>query len=403
MTSRLLILDDEASVAWVTALMAEHAGHVARFTTDPKEFLDLQLTWEPTHLAVDLVMPEMDGIDVLSMLADAGCRASIIISSGVGGRILEAAKLFATENGLTIAGVLPKPFRAGALVHLLQDGRPATATPPRSRARGGPVSVTVADLAQALVRADGLQVAYQPKVECGTGRLAGFEALARWTHPVQGAVSPAVFIELAERNALIDQVTARVLDQALPWFADLQETHADGPLTLSVNLSGRTLVDPDLVPRLSRRCAEHGVDPSSLMLELTETSRTDDPVMSLRLLTRLRMHGFQLSLDDFGTGYSSMAELARLPFSEIKVDQSFVQGALGSEDSRAVVRSMIALGHDMGLTTTAEGVEDAATLQLMRTLGSNLAQGFHIARPMPPDDARSWANSHRGHGSPASG
>ena len=388
--ARLLILDDEHNVASTIALLAENAGHRARFTTDPDEFLELHRTWGPTHLAVDLVMPRRDGLAVLGSLAEEGCAAAIIISSGVGGRILDAARLFAHEHGLRIAGVLAKPFRASALEALLVQevgtiggGAPRTPFP----------VVPVAHLREALATGVGFDLAFQPKIACRTGALAGFEALARWHHPTLGPVPPPVFIDLAERHHLVDDLTDVVVDRALDWFVGLPGHAA---LTLSVNLSGSTLADPGLVDRLTEACESRDVDVSSLILELTETSRADDPVRSLELLTRMRIHGFQLSLDDFGTGYSSMSELARLPFSEIKVDQSFVRGAETSEDARAVVRSVIDLGHDLGLETTAEGVEDAETLELLCSLGSDLAQGYHIARPMPGAQAVEWAAAHTG-------
>ena len=236
-----------------------------------------------------------------------------------------------------------------------------------------------------------MHVAYQPKVRCGSGQLAGFEALARWDHPELGAVPPVFFVPLAERHGLIDRLTDRVLEQSLRWFAD---TPPSGAVRLSVNLSALTLADPRFVARMVQLCREAGVPPSSLILELTESSRPDDQVMSLRVLTRLRMQGFNLSLDDFGTGYSSMTRLARLPFSEIKIDRSFVSAAVASEESRALVRAVVDLGRNLGLTTVAEGVEDAETLALLDDLGADLAQGFHIARPLPPDEARVWTPSY---------
>lgn len=384
MRTRLLILDDEDTVAATIALLAENAGHLARWTTDADEFLDLHRSWSPTHLAIDLVMPRRDGLSVLGALAEDACSSAIIISSGVGGRVLDAARLFATENGLTIAGVLAKPFRASGLEALLDQEVRANGAGWRPTA---PLHVPAADLQEAL-RTGSLDLAFQPKIACRTGALAGFEALARWDHPTLGPVPPPVFIDLAERHGLVADLTDLVVERALAWFAGLpQRRH----MTLSVNLSGSTLADPGLVERLAQACARHDVGVDSLILELTETSRTDDPVRSLELLTRMRMHGFQLSLDDFGTGYSSMSELARLPFSEIKVDQSFVRDAGESEDARALVRSVIDLGHDLGLETTAEGVEDAATLTLLCELGSDLAQGYHIARPMPGPQAAQWA------------
>ena len=388
MTARLLVLDDEPTVAETIAMLAEYAGHRSRWTADPMEFLDLQRTWRPSHLAIDLMMPEMDGIDVLGVLAEDGCTAAIIISSGVGGRLLEAARLFAVENGLRIAGVLPKPFGADALHRMLTQPTPA----PAGRPAGGSLSagakaIGAAELDDALANEE-IEVAYQPKIACATGRLTGFEALARWQHREAGWVPPPQFVALAEDNGLIEQLTDQVMVQALAWFA--REVH-DGSLTLSVNLSPLSLTDPRLVYRLTDHCAHAGINPARVVLELTESSRTRDLAMSLKLLTRLRMHGFMLSLDDFGTGYSSMQRLAQLPFSEIKVDRSFVADAAGSEEARMVVKSVVDLGHGLGLTVTAEGVEDQETLELLDALGTDLAQGFHVARPMSADQAVAWA------------
>jgi len=150
------------------------------------------------------------------------------------------------------------------------------------------------------------------------------------------------------------------------------------------------LRDQALVERIVDRCAARHIAPERLIFELTETSAMEDPIASLDLLTRLRMKGFQLSIDDFGTGYSSMLQLVRLPFSEIKVDKSFVMTANRSAESRTVVRSIIELGHSLGLRATAEGVEDADTLAYLKSLACDLAQGFLIARPMSGADACKW-------------
>jgi len=165
---------------------------------------------------------------------------------------------------------------------------------------------------------------------------------------------------------------------------------APGGTLLSVNISARTLTDFQIVDRIAARCLETGIDPALVSLELTETSAMEDPVMSLDLLTRFRMKGFQLSLDDFGTGYSSMLQLVRLPFSEIKVDKSFVMTAMRSQESRTVVKSVVDLGHSLGLSVTAEGVEDVQTLDYLRSIGCDRAQGFFIGRPMNEDAVATW-------------
>src|SRR5690606_11410137 len=142
--------------------------------------------------------------------------------------------------------------------------------------------------------------------------------------------------------------------------------------------------------RLTVLCREHEVEPGNVILELTETSAMEDPVSSLELLTRLRLRGFRLSIDDFGTGYSSMVQLVKLPFSELKVDKSFVITARESEESRAVIRSVVSLGMSLGLIVTAEGIEDEDTQQFLRNIGCTLAQGYLFARPLTGDQVLGW-------------
>lgn len=246
---------------------------------------------------------------------------------------------------------------------------------------------------------------YQPKLHCQSGALAGFEALVRWQHPELGIVPPDRFISLAERSGRMDALTRTVFTQALDWFSALRsgagmagdQVLSDqtlNSLTLSVNVSAVSLGSVELFDWLEALCESHGLTPNRLILELTETSAMEDPVASLDMMTRLRMKGFQLSIDDFGTGYSSMLQLVRLPFSEIKVDKSFVLTASNSEESRTVIRSVVDLGRSLGLRSTAEGVEDAETLDYLRRIGCDLAQGFHIARPMPGDQVVPWARDH---------
>jgi EAL domain-containing protein (putative c-di-GMP-specific phosphodiesterase class I) len=383
------VLDDEPDVGVTIALLAEAAGHQALATVDPEEFLELHASWRPTHVVLDLLMPGMDGIDVLAALADQGCRAAILLISGVEPRVLQSASRYAAERGLVLAGVLSKPVDLLQLNAMIESsgGDPAAGGQEVSRLADLAAALRPEDLAAGLDGDEEVHVAYQPKVRCGSGQLAGFEALARWDHPTLGPVPPVLFVPLAERHGLIDRLTERILDQALAWFAG---AGLYGGTRLSVNLSALTLTDPRFVARVVALCRAHDVQPASVILELTESSRGDDQVMSLRLLTRLRMQGFTLSLDDFGTGYSSMTRLARLPFSEIKIDRSFVSTAVESEESRTLVRAVVDLGRNLGLTTVAEGVEDLETLALLDEFGADLVQGFLIARPLPPDEAADW-------------
>lgn len=245
---------------------------------------------------------------------------------------------------------------------------------------------------------------YQPQIRCHDGRIAGFEALARWRHPTQGLIEPGRFIPVVERSGLIGQFTVQIVRQALLWFsthilsADSDRSPTpewatgNTPLSLSINLSTRNLAEPRFFEAMTCLCASYRVPPEQVVLELTETSAIEDPSRSLELLTRLRIKGFQVSIDDFGSGYSSMLLLTRLPFSEIKIDRRFVGTALASGESRSVVKAIIELGRSLGLRSVAEGVEDEPTLQFLRDTGCEIAQGFHIAQPMFGEDAARWIN-----------
>jgi len=393
---RLLILDDDPLIGQTILAIAESAGLEARYTETPEAFF-LELDgWDPTHIALDLVMPEMDGVQVMVQLAQRGSRARLILTSGVGHRVLDAAGRSAAEHGLQIAGVLSKPFSPSALRGMLGDAPEPAATRPgpgnAGSSRPPSPDIEVEELARA-IREKALFVAYQPKIDCVSGTLSGFEALSRWRHPERGFVPPDRFILLAEQHGLIDELTDCVLQQSLAWFSEnfpARPGDSSAGVTLSINISARTLSDQSFVDRLLAMCTAVGIAPSRLIFELTETSAMEDPVASLELLTRLRVKGFQLSIDDFGTGFSSMLQLARLPFSEIKVDKSFVISAARSQESRVVIRSIVDLGRSMGLRSTAEGVEDAETLQYLRDIGCDLAQGFFIGRPMEGPAALEW-------------
>jgi EAL domain-containing protein (putative c-di-GMP-specific phosphodiesterase class I)/FixJ family two-component response regulator len=405
--SRFLILDDDPDVGRLMQAMAGGSGIESRFTSSQDEFFRLVKQWAPTHIAVDLVMPNMDGVQVLVGLAERACRSWIIITSGVGDRVLDAAGRSAAEHGLNIAGVLSKPFPTAQLRKLLAvvPASESNTEQVKALAKGsfqarGSLTHTVEQLQSALDNQQ-LQVEYQPKIDCLSSQLTGFEALVRWMHPALGVLMPENFVPFAERCGLIDPLTYVVIDMALSWlartFPDLPATAVEGqfPLvaelpSLAINISACVLKDSLFVEHFTARCRHFGVSPRRLILELTESTAMDDPVASLALLTRMRMKGLHLSIDDFGTGYSSMLQLVRLPFSEIKIDRTFVSTALRSTESASVVKSIVDLGHSLGLRVVAEGVEDADTMHYLRAIGCDEAQGYFIAHPMSGELALGW-------------
>ncbi|CAN7492090.1 putative bifunctional diguanylate cyclase/phosphodiesterase [Acidovorax delafieldii] len=233
-----------------------------------------------------------------------------------------------------------------------------------------------------------LRLYLQPKVPLhGQPGLAA-EALVRWQHPQRGLVPPMQFIPFAEQTGFVRHLTLWMFEEVARLLADPRTQGL--PLRVSVNLSTRDLLDPELSHRLAEILARHGVAASAFCLEITESAIMDDPQRAEAMLNRLSEQGFKLSIDDFGTGYSSLAYLKRLPVDELKIDKSFVMGMETGEDDAMIVRSTIDLAHNLGLTVVAEGVETAAILERLRVLACDEAQGYHIARPLPVDDFLAW-------------
>jgi EAL domain-containing protein (putative c-di-GMP-specific phosphodiesterase class I)/ActR/RegA family two-component response regulator len=386
---RILILDDDAAVGQTIQWIAESLGFEAEFVTRPEEFFSKLVEMKPEIITIDLVMPNLDGVEIMRLLAERKSKAKIVISSGMGTRVLDAAQRSAQEHGLSIAGIISKPISKEALRALIGQGseRDEPLSAEIEDEGGIEFEITKADLQKALDHHE-FVMAYQPKIVCKSGAIAGLEALVRWQHPDKGIVMPESFIPLFEETGLIDDLTVQVFDQSLEWFSS---AFPGSNVHLSLNLSAKSLVDIHLADHLAMLCQQFQIAPERIVLELTETSAMVDPTLSLDLMTRIRMKGFQLSIDDFGTGYSSMVQLVRLPFSEIKVDKSFVMFAKQTKESLTVIKSIVDLGHSLGLRLTAEGVDDLSTLNYLNTLGCDLAQGFVIARPLWGDAARSWA------------
>jgi diguanylate cyclase (GGDEF)-like protein/PAS domain S-box-containing protein len=229
---------------------------------------------------------------------------------------------------------------------------------------------------------------YQPKIALGTGELVGVEARVRWEHPTRGMLLPEHFLSIVEQTGLITTLSDIVLDMALAQTsAWLRDGHA---VQVAVNLSARYLHHLDLPDRIFEALARHHVPARLLRLELTESALIADPAKALSILERLHDGGVRLSIDDFGTGYSSMSYLKRLPVDELKVDRSFVGGMTTSVEDAALVRSVVDLGHNLGMEVVAEGVEDPLTTTALAELKCDVGQGFHFAHPAPASEIAVW-------------
>ncbi len=238
-----------------------------------------------------------------------------------------------------------------------------------------------------------LEMHYQPKVDLGTGRVVGAEALVRWRHPERGLLPPAAFIDVAEPTSLMRLITDTVLDLAVADAVAWRE--AGAPIQVAVNVSASSMHGEQFVPSVLACLDRHGLPPELLRLELTETVIMADAEAAGAMLTELADRGVGVSIDDFGTGYSSMSYLRALPVDELKVDRSFVLGLARPHDTStgddlAIVTSAIQLAHSLGMTVVAEGIETAEVQDLLGRLGCDTAQGYHLARPMPAEQLSAW-------------
>jgi EAL domain-containing protein (putative c-di-GMP-specific phosphodiesterase class I) len=243
------------------------------------------------------------------------------------------------------------------------------------------------ELREALAAGE-LLVYYQPLVDLATEQVTGAEALVRWPHPQHGFIPPDYFIPLAEHTSLIAPLTRYVLESALQQCQAWQQGgHAIG---VAVNLSTRVLHDAELPAMVGALLEEYAVPPHLLTLELTESALMTDPEHALSVLTQIAALGVRTAIDDFGTGYSSLGYLKQLPVDEVKIDKSFVFGMDENPKDEAIVRSVVAMAHAMGLEVVAEGVENQASWSLLCALGCDVVQGYYVSRPLPASEFTRW-------------
>jgi EAL domain-containing protein (putative c-di-GMP-specific phosphodiesterase class I) len=229
---------------------------------------------------------------------------------------------------------------------------------------------------------------YQPKIDLESGKVVGAEALVRWKHPERGLIPPDEFVPMAERTGLIKPLSRYVLDRALAQCRAWRDSGLE--LKVSVNLSARNLLDPTLPDDVTKLLTKWGLPAQLLALEITESTIMIDPKRAMEVLGRLNSMGIALSIDDFGTGYSSLVYLKELPVHELKIDRTFVARMAQNRGDAFIVRSTIDLAHNLRLKVVAEGVEDENTMAELTRLGCNIAQGFHVSRPLPPEAFDSW-------------
>lgn len=371
--NRLLVIDDQQELCEFIAEVARRIGFSARAATHADAFRQIYLEFNPTVIVLDLQMYGCDGIELLRYLGNQHSKAHILVASGMDQRVLTTADQVGRAQGLNMLGALQKPIMLGDLEAVLRQALKPS------------LNITAGELQAALNSRD-FYVLFQPKARYHDGQwlVQGAEALARWKHPRQGLVPPPQFITLAEQSSLIRSLTERVVELSLQQAAEWLSQSL--PLNVAINLSPQLLNDrtfPDLVERMAMR---HAVPTDSITFEITESAAMSDPETTMDVLTRLRVKGFGLSIDDFGTGYSSLKQLYLMPFSELKIDLSFVRDVCHRDEARVMVETMVMLAHKLGLTACAEGVETREALDFLAQVGCDRVQGYLIGKPMPGDE-----------------
>jgi EAL domain-containing protein (putative c-di-GMP-specific phosphodiesterase class I)/AmiR/NasT family two-component response regulator len=384
---RAMVIDDEALMRKLTGLQLRALGcQSVECHSDGSAALST-LSQKPDEIDLivcDLQMPVMDGVEVLRGLSAMGFGGAVIVVSGEGQRTLAAAERLAQAHGLDLLGVLKKPVEPARLAWLLEKLVPDKASARSQR------HLSAEDLACGLATGQ-LTNHYQPKVCLQTGKVVGVEALVRWQHPTLGLIFPEEFIPVAESSGLIDRLTRSVIDGPGGALRHLKQWHDAGlDLHVAVNVSMDNLLDlsfPDFVMRAAQNV---GVNLTHLVLEVTESRLSTDTKLIADVLTRLRLKRLRLAIDDFGTGYSSLAQLHEWPFDELKVDKRFVHRAHEDHVIGCILDASLNMAKELGLSTTGEGVETLADWHHLQRKGCDLAQGYWIAKPMPPEQVPTW-------------
>ena len=384
---RFLIIDDDDYMRSVVSRLLRRLGaaDIVEAADGKQAIAEVRRENQRFDLLVcDIDMPGSDGIEFMRLAAEASIAIPLLLLSGKPPAMLRSAEVIAAEYGLTLVATAPKPPTVAILRQAAVDCK-ARSEPKRA---GAPCSFDAAEIAEALQQRQ-FEPFFQPKIDLRSSALCGCEALARWRHQVHGVLAPGTFIAAIEAGGLMERMTWSLFEQAAQRCADWRRSGVAVPV--SVNLSMSSLVDVGLADRLADLVRASGAMPSDFTLEVTETIAMTNVARCMESLVRLRLRGFGLSIDDFGTGFSSLQQLERVPYTELKIDRSFVNGAATHDRLRTVLESSIAIARRLGLASVAEGVETVDDWECLRECGCDIAQGYLIARPMAGAEFVDWA------------
>ncbi|PKA14046.1 diguanylate phosphodiesterase [Leptospira meyeri] len=381
--------DDFQREVIVDILIRLGAIHVTQARTG-SEALKILTEINPSPIDIilcDLNMPEMDGMEFIRHIGTSHSSIATIIMSALDGALIESVQKMASAYGANILGAIEKPITPGHLETLLSLYNARDSKQGKTSNQGS--RFTIGEILEGLTNGN-FEPYFQPKIHLATGKLIGAEALARWIHPLHGVISPYAFIDLLEKTGNIDILTFVMLEKSAK---ACQRLHSQGfNISISINLSLSSLTDTKLADKITRIILDSGIDPKYIILEITETAAMTEMAPALENLARLRMKGFGLSIDDYGTGYSSMQQIARIAFTELKIDQSFVREMATSNVSKVLINSSIDMATKLQMKSTAEGIETKKDWEALQSMNCDLGQGYYIAKPMNFDDFLNFCN-----------
>jgi EAL domain-containing protein (putative c-di-GMP-specific phosphodiesterase class I)/FixJ family two-component response regulator len=333
---------------------------------------------------IDLALPGMDALELIRRLGESHCKAGIIVVGAQTNAVLFSVETMALAYGVNVLGAIGKPVIGSRLMALVNnyvqpgEGRGARASTPH---------LSFAEVGQGL-QAKEFAPFFQPKIELETGQVKGLEMFARWRHPLHGVLGPASFMQALEDNRRVDFLDWTMIEKSV---AACRTLHDQGvPISVSINVDQGTLANPQFMEQIAACIDRHRIMADYITFEMTESAVLSTDPHFLERLLRLRMKGFGLAIDDYGTGRSNLQLLARIPFSELKIDRSFVDGASKRAAIGTVLRSCLGLARSLDRKSVAVGVETKQDWDFLQGLGCTYAQGYYIAKPMPVEDFPAW-------------
>jgi EAL domain-containing protein (putative c-di-GMP-specific phosphodiesterase class I) len=337
---------------------------------------------------IDLALGGMDGLELLRAIAAQGAQVEAIVVGAQPASVLFSVETLAQAYGIDLLGTIAKPVTSTKLRALLEHYQPPVRRP---AAPAGP-AFSFAEVGVGLQKRQ-FEPFFQPKIELATGQVKSLETFARWRHPEHGLLGPSAFIDALVQNNRVDFLDWTMLELSVE---RCRQFHDKGiPISISLNLAPETLANANFIRQVQSTMKRHGVLPDYLTFEMTESSILNFDADFIERLVRLRMMGFGLAIDDYGTGRSNLQLLARIPFSELKIDRSFVDGASKKRPLGTVLKSCLGLAHSLDRMSVAVGVETRQDWDFLQSLGCTYAQGYHIANPMAAEDFPGWLEDWR--------